>query len=85
VINEQGERVSVLLDVEDYDRILEELEELESIRACDAAKVCGREVISFEQAVQEIDRERESAPGLRSHSPFGTSMICGVANIDDSH
>jgi hypothetical protein len=34
------------------------LEELESIRAYDAAKASGDEVIPFEQAVTEIERER---------------------------
>jgi PHD/YefM family antitoxin component YafN of YafNO toxin-antitoxin module len=58
VIDENGTRVSVLLDIEDYQRLLEELEELESIRAYEAAKASGDEVIPFEQAVAEIERER---------------------------
>ena len=40
------------------DRSLEELEELESVRAYDAAKASGGEVIPFEQAVAEIESER---------------------------
>jgi hypothetical protein len=59
VVNDKGERISVVLDMDDYRRILEELEELESIRAYDAAKSSGDEVIPFEQAVEEIERERE--------------------------
>jgi hypothetical protein len=38
VVNEKGERVSVLLDWEEYQRLLEELEELDAIRAYDAAR-----------------------------------------------
>jgi hypothetical protein len=34
------------------------LEEIESIRAYDAAKACGGEVIPFEQAVSEIECNR---------------------------
>ena len=59
VINEKGERVGVLLDMDDYRRILQELEELEAIRAYDAAKSSGDEIIPFKQALEEIERARE--------------------------
>ena len=58
VVDEAGARVSVLLDVEDYRRLLAELEELESLRAYDAAKAAEDESISFEQAVAEIEQRR---------------------------
>ena len=58
VVNEKGERIAVLLGIEEYKRILEELEELESIRAYDAAKASKDEVIPFEQAMREIEQER---------------------------
>ncbi len=58
VVDENGTRLSVLLDIDDYQRLLEELEELESIRAYDTAKASGDEVIPFEQAIAEIERER---------------------------
>jgi hypothetical protein len=58
VVDEQGKQVGVLLDIGDYRRILDELEELEAIRAYDAAKVSGDEAIPFEQAIEEIERER---------------------------
>jgi hypothetical protein len=38
---------------------MEELEELESIRAFDAAKASPDQAISFEQAVAEIESDRE--------------------------
>lgn len=56
VVNEKGERVGVLLDISEYQRILEELEELESIRAYDAAKASKDEAIPFEQAINEIEQ-----------------------------
>ena len=56
IVDENGSRIGVLLDVDDYQRLLEELEELESIRAYDAAKTSGDEVIPFEQAIAEIER-----------------------------
>ena len=58
VIDEDGARVGVILPIEDYRKLLEELEELESIRAYDAAKRSGDEVIPLEQAVREIEQDR---------------------------
>ena len=58
VVDEQGKQVGVLLDIGDYRRILDELEELEAIRAYDAAKASGDEAIPFVQAIEEIERER---------------------------
>ncbi len=58
VVNEKGEPVSVLLDIKAYRKMLEELEELEAIRAYDAVKSCPGEAIPFEQAVQEIKNSR---------------------------
>ena len=56
VVDEQGKRVAIILDMVDYEKLLEELEELESLRAYDAAKSSGDEAIRFEQAVNEIER-----------------------------
>ena len=58
VVDAGGVRVSVLLDIEDYRRLMEDLEELESIRAYDAAKASGDKAVPFEQAVAEIERRR---------------------------
>lgn len=59
VINEEGERISVILDMDVYHKILTDLEELESIRAYDAAKASNDEPIPFEQAIDEIEKERK--------------------------
>jgi hypothetical protein len=58
VVDENGERVGVVLDIAEFHRLLDELEELESIRAYDAAKASGDEAIPFEQAVTEIEQQR---------------------------
>ena len=58
VVDENGNRLGVLLDLEEYRELLEKLEELESIRAYDAAKASDDEAIPFEQAVAEIESER---------------------------
>ena len=59
VVDGKGERVSVILDMSEYQRILEELEDLESIRAYDAAKTSKEEAIPFAQAVNEIEQQRK--------------------------
>ncbi|MFQ6000618.1 MAG: type II toxin-antitoxin system Phd/YefM family antitoxin [Anaerolineae bacterium] len=59
IIDEKGKRVGVLLDIDEYERLLEELEELESIRAYDAAKASKDETIPFDQAISEIEQERQ--------------------------
>ena len=58
VAEQAGDRVSVLIDIEKYRQMLADLEELESIRAYDAAKTSGDESIPFEQAIAEIERAR---------------------------
>ncbi len=58
VVDEDGNRTGVLLDIEDYRKLLEDLEELESIRAYDRAKASEDEAVPFEQAVREIERNR---------------------------
>lgn len=58
VVDENGNRISVILDIDDYKKLLEELEELECIRVYDLAKASKDEVIPFEQAIAEIERNR---------------------------
>lgn len=58
IIDREGTRVGVLLDMEEYQDLLEALEELESIRAYDAAKASGDEAIPLEQALNEIEKNR---------------------------
>jgi hypothetical protein len=59
VVDDQGNRISVVLDIADYEELLDELEEVESIRAYDAAKASGDQVIPFEQAIAEIEKDRK--------------------------
>ena len=57
--NEKGERVAVVISIEEYEKLLEELEELEDIRAYDEAKASGEVPIPLEQALDEIERKRK--------------------------
>ena len=58
VVDENGKRVSVILPIEEYEGMLEELEELEDIRAYDEAKAALEsgedDVIPLDQAIREI-------------------------------
>lgn len=57
--NKKGQKISIELTVKEYERLLEDLEELEAIRAYDAAKASGETPIPFDQAVREIERSRK--------------------------
>ncbi len=58
VTDENGKRVEVILPVEEYERLVEELEDLEDVRIYDEAKAEiereGSEPIPLEQAMREI-------------------------------
>jgi PHD/YefM family antitoxin component YafN of YafNO toxin-antitoxin module len=58
VVDENGKRVSVILPIEEYESMIEELEELGDIRAYDEAKAALErgedEVIPLDQAMREI-------------------------------
>ena len=53
-VDEKQHRRMVLLPVIEWDRVIEELEELDDIRAFDAARNTPQESVPFEQAVREI-------------------------------
>lgn len=55
VVDENQIRQAVLISVADWERIVEELAELEDIRAVDEALAGAEEAVDFEQAVREIE------------------------------
>ena len=57
-VDETGNRVAVLIEIQEYRKVLEALEELESINAYDEAKASGDDVLSFDQATQEMENQR---------------------------
>lgn len=58
VTDGQGNRVAVMLEVEEYRRLLDALEELESIRAYDTAVAVREDAVPFDKAVEELKRDR---------------------------
>ena len=59
VVDETGKRTKVILDIEDYEKLLEALEEAGDIRACDELKASNEEAIPLEQAIEEIERRKK--------------------------
>jgi PHD/YefM family antitoxin component YafN of YafNO toxin-antitoxin module len=59
VVDDRGNRTAVLLNIERYRELLEAQEELESMRAYDAAKASHDEAVPFAQAVKEIEAGRK--------------------------
>ena len=58
VIDKDGKRIGVVLDIADYQKLLEDQEELEAIRAFDSAKASGETPIPFERTVSDIESRR---------------------------
>jgi PHD/YefM family antitoxin component YafN of YafNO toxin-antitoxin module len=58
LVDDEGHKVGVLLDIDTYQQLLEELEELESLRAFDRAKEEAGEAIPLDEALAEIERTR---------------------------
>jgi hypothetical protein len=57
--SKRGNKINIVLDVKEYEKLLDDLDELDSIRAYDAAKNSGETPIPFEQAMQQSERSRK--------------------------
>ncbi|MBA4117089.1 MAG: hypothetical protein H0X71_11835 [Rubrobacter sp.] len=62
VVDENGKRVSVVLGIEEYERMVEELEDAADARAADEVRAAvahgDDEFVPYEQAREEIMRRR---------------------------
>ena len=59
IVDSKGNAKEVVMSIKDYRAMLRDLEELESIRAYDRVKSRNDEVIPFDDAVREIEDNRE--------------------------
>jgi hypothetical protein len=59
LVNEKGEKIAVVIGIQEYEKLLEDLEELEDIRAFDEAEASGETPIPFDQAIAQIKRSRK--------------------------
>jgi hypothetical protein len=51
--NEKGERIAVVISIEEYEELIEKLEDAADIRAIEEAKASGEIPIPLEQALDE--------------------------------
>ncbi len=62
IVDKNGKRTGVILPVELYERLIEELEELDDVRAAEEARreieSGADELIPWEQAKREMEEER---------------------------
>ena len=62
VTDEKGERVGVILNVKEYERLMEALEDLADLRAADEALEAiprgEEEILPLDEAIQEMQEER---------------------------
>ncbi len=56
--DKQGNRIAVLMPIDQYNKLLDQLEDIDDIRTYDAAKAEGDEIIPFDQAISEIEKKR---------------------------
>ena len=59
VVNERGEKIAVVISIEEYEKILEELEDLDAIREYEEAKALGETPVPFDEAIARIERHRK--------------------------
>jgi PHD/YefM family antitoxin component YafN of YafNO toxin-antitoxin module len=59
IVDRNGKPVQVVLDISEYEQILEELEELDCIRIYDEAKKRNEKPIPFKQAIKEIESKKK--------------------------
>jgi cell fate (sporulation/competence/biofilm development) regulator YlbF (YheA/YmcA/DUF963 family) len=58
ITNIKGRKISVILPISEYEKMIEQLEELEDIKAYDEAIKSNEEAISANQAFLEIESNR---------------------------
>ena len=59
VTDENGVRVAVMLDIKEYEELLDDLEDLQAVREYEEAKASGEVPVPLEQALDEIRRNRK--------------------------
>ncbi len=59
VTDHKGKKVSVIIPIKEYRKMLEELEELEDIKAYDQARSSGEELIPAEKVFYEIEKKSD--------------------------
>ncbi len=58
IVDAEGQRTAVILDLATYEQMLEDVEDLEDIRAADAAKLEDPAGLPLDEAFAEIEQMR---------------------------
>lgn len=58
ITDDQGKKLAVILPIKEYNKMVDDLEELEDIRLFDEAKKGKQEFMDAEQAFREIEEKR---------------------------
>jgi hypothetical protein len=58
ITDDHGKKLAVILPIKEYNKMVDDLEELEDIRLYDAAKKGKQEFIDAEQAFRKIEKKR---------------------------
>ena len=64
VTDDHGNKLAVILPIREYNKMVDELEELEDIKLYDAAKKGEQEFVDAEQAFKEIEEARRKNEDL---------------------
>ena len=59
IIDNNGKKLAVVLPIKEYNKLIEELEDLEDVKEFDKAMKREQEFIPFNQAIQEIEEQRK--------------------------
>ena len=58
VTDDHGKKLAVILPIKEYNKMVDDLEDMEDVKLYDAAKKGDREFIDAEQAFREIEEKR---------------------------
>ena len=65
LVNDKGERTAVMLPIEEYEELMERLEDAEALREADEALAAiergGEDLLPLDEAVREMEEERRRA------------------------
>lgn len=64
VTDDHGNKLAVILPIKEYNKMVDDLEELEDIKRYDAAKKGKQEFVDAEQAFHEIEEARRKNEDL---------------------
>ena len=64
VTDDHGNKIAIILPIKEYNKMVDDLEELEDIKSYDAAKKSDQEFVVAEEAFKEIEKKREIFSGV---------------------